>query len=230
MTERLSNSELWIVLAAFNEAAVIGDVLQGLSAYLPRVVVVDDGSTDRTGDIATKIGACLVTHRVNLGQGAALQTGIAYALARGAKIICTFDADGQHPPETIDALHATLKRTDSDIVFGSRFLNDTAKIPATRRALLRLAVLLNKVQTGLALTDTHNGLRLMRADAARHMRFKHARMAHASEILSITKKHGLRYAETPTPIVYTPYSLRKGQSLFNAMDVLFDLFYAAWTR
>jgi glycosyltransferase involved in cell wall biosynthesis len=228
MSEKLT---LWIVIPAYNEAAVIADVIRGLHAYLPHIVVVDDGSRDETGSIARSAGAVLVTHSVNLGQGAALETGITYALAQGADAVCTFDADGQHPPEAVETLHRELLRTDSDIVFGSRFLEDTASnLSRARRTLLRLAVFFHKAQTGLALTDIHNGLRLMGARAARHMHFQHPRMAHASEILNITKKQALRYTEVSTQIAYTPYSLTKGQTLFHATDILFDLFYAAWTR
>ncbi|HTV74108.1 MAG TPA: glycosyltransferase family 2 protein [Candidatus Acidoferrales bacterium] len=221
---------LWVVIPAFNEARVLGDVIASLRAYLPRVVVVDDGSADRTGACAHAAGACVVTHRVNLGQGAALETGIAYALSRGARTVCTFDADGQHPADAIEVLACKQRETGSDIVFGSRFLEAAPSLPRTRRLVLQLALWFTKRQTGLAVTDTHNGLRLMRADAARYMHFEHAGMAHASEILALTKKHGLRYAEAPTSIAYTEYSLRKGQSTFDAVKILFELFYAAWTR
>jgi glycosyltransferase involved in cell wall biosynthesis len=225
-----SDSGLWIVIPAFNEAPVIAGVVRQLDAYLPRVVVVDDGSADRTGALAAAAGAHVVTHGVNLGQGAALETGIAYALSRGAQSICTFDADGQHSPDAIEVLARKRRETASDIVFGSRFLEEPQQLPKARRLVLRLAVWFTRTQTGLALTDTHNGLRLMCADAARHMQFEHAGMAHASEILAITKKYGLRYAEAPTSIAYTEYSLKKGQSSFEAVKILFELFYAAWTR
>jgi polyprenyl-phospho-N-acetylgalactosaminyl synthase len=228
--KEMSDPTLWIVIPAFNESAVIGDVIGGLSAYLPHVVVVDDGSRDQTGSLAKAAGAALVTHSVNMGQGAALETGIAYALSQGAEIVCTFDADGQHPPAAVEALHRTLLRTQSDIVFGSRFLDGATRLPRTRRILLRLVVLLQKSQTGLFVTDAHNGLRMMRAHVAERMHFKHARMAHASEIMHITKKYNFSYAEVPTSISYTLYSLKKGQSLLSATDIAFDLFYDAWTR
>jgi glycosyltransferase involved in cell wall biosynthesis len=229
-TPREPDTGLWIVVRAYNEARVVGDVVAGLYAYLPRVVVVDDGSSDGTAAVARAAGAHVVTHGVNLGRGAALETGLAFALAQGARTICTFDGDGQHLPETVEILARAQRETGCDIVFGSRFLDASTRMPNVRRALLRLAIAFTKMQTGIALTDAHNGLRLMRAEAASHMHFEHTGSAYASEIVAITKRHGLRYTEVPTTIAYTQYSLHKGQTTFDAVKILFDLFYAAWTR
>src|SRR5688500_16903207 len=92
---------LYIVIAAFNEAKAIGEVVRELLPLYPNVVVVDDGSRDETCDRAHEAGAIVLRHVVNRGQGAALQTGISYALKRGARFVVTFDADGQHRPEDI---------------------------------------------------------------------------------------------------------------------------------
>jgi len=113
---------LWVVIPAFNEATVIGDVISGLRARYPNVVVVDDRSEDDTTNVAVAAGAVVIRHPINLGQGAALQTGIRYALQRGADCIVTFDADGQHQVEDIGVLLDTHTRTNADVVIGSRFL------------------------------------------------------------------------------------------------------------
>src|SRR6202790_1909524 len=112
---------LWLVIPAYNEAGAIGAVLSGLHKYLPRVVVVDDGSSDRTSEIALESGAAVVRHAINLGQGAALQTAIDYALARNAARICTFDADGQHDPDSIAALNTALTSAGAAAALGWRF-------------------------------------------------------------------------------------------------------------
>jgi len=221
---------LWVVIPAYNEAGAIGAVLRGLRERLPRVVVVDDGSTDRTGEIALESGAVVVRHAINLGQGAALQTGIDYALARKASHVCTFDADGQHDPASIAALEAALASSGADVALGSRFLVSSPQMPPLRRAILRAAVALTRLQTGLRLTDAHNGLRLFTRDAAERIRIHQPGMAHASEILAAIARERLRYIEVPSRVAYTAYSLGKGQGVTNSVKILFDLMYAAWTR
>jgi polyprenyl-phospho-N-acetylgalactosaminyl synthase len=221
---------LWIVVPAYNEAGAIGAVLSGLHAYLPRVVVVDDGSSDRTGEIALESGAAVVRHAINLGQGAALQTGIDYALERNAAYVCTFDADGQHDPDSIAALYAALTSSGADVALGSRFLGSAPQMPVLRRSTLRAAVALTRLQTGLHLTDAHNGLRLLTRAAAERIRIRQPGMAHASELLVAIAHERLPYVEVPTRVNYTAYSIAKGQSVTNSVKILFDLVYAAWTR
>jgi glycosyltransferase involved in cell wall biosynthesis len=221
---------LWVVVPAYNEAEALGGVLRGLEAYLPRVVIVDDGSTDRTTEVALAAGAVVVRHAINLGQGAALQTGIDYALARNASQICTFDADGQHDPASIAELQSALTASGAEIALGSRFLGSAPNMPALRRATLRAAIAFTRVQTGLKLTDAHNGLRLLTRAAAKRMHIRQPGMAHASEILATVARERLHYVEVPTKVRYSAYSLAKGQSVTNSVKILFDLVYAAWTR
>ena len=214
---------LWIVIAAFNEAGSIGPVVAQLRAGQPHVVVVDDGSRDRTGDEALAAGAVVVRHPMNLGQGAALQTGIDFALAQGADWIVTFDADGQHAAADIPVLQGVQRATGAEVVLGSRFLGRTIGMPAGKRALLKAAVVFTRWTTGLRLTDAHNGLRLLGRDAAARIRLRQNRMAHASEILSQVARLGLRHAEAPVTVAYTAYSMRKGQRLSNSVNILTEL-------
>lgn len=213
----------WIVIAAYNEGPAIGRVVAGLRSTWPCVVVVDDGSVDDTLAAARAAGARGVRHPVNLGQGAALQTGIEFALRQGAQFVVTFDADGQHVPDDIAALLAPLERGEADIACGSRFLGRAVDLPAARRIVLRLAARFTRWTTGLPLTDAHNGLRAMTAHCARTVRIRQNRMAHASEIVSEVARHRLRMVEVPTTVVYTEYSLRKGQRLSGALRILVDL-------
>lgn len=123
-------SDVWLVIAAYNEGAVIAEVIQNTVRKFPNIVVVDDGSKDSTAQAAKNAGAKVVVHPINLGQGAALQTGIDYALQQDAKVIVTFDADGQHRIEDAVAMIAHLTDHNLDIVCGSRFLGlDSATLP-----------------------------------------------------------------------------------------------------
>jgi glycosyltransferase involved in cell wall biosynthesis len=211
-----------IVIAAYNEGPCIAEVVGELITQYPDVVVVDDGSEDDTAQRARAAGACVLTHLVNRGQGAALQTGITYALAQGAEFIITFDADGQHDMADLPALVSPIARGEAEISLGSRFLSRREKIPATRRLILFLAVLFMRVTSRVRLSDAHNGLRAFSRRAARMLDLKLDRMAHASEIVDQIVASGLPYVEVPVRIRYTDYSLKKGQKSTAAIRVAFD--------
>ena len=220
----------WVIVPAFREAAVIRHVIEELKAVCTSIVVVDDGSGDETGSEALAGGAIVLTHVVNLGQGAALQTGIDFALQQGAEYVFTFDADGQHLPESLAVLADTMQRTGAEVVLGSRWLGRVEAMPWLRGVILRLAVLFTRLHSGLPLTDTHNGLRLLTRRAAELLRLSQPRMAHASELLAGIGAHQLRFAEAPVAVRYTEYSLRKGQKLSGVFRVLADMLFASWMR
>ena len=214
---------VWIVVAAFNEAAVLSPIVSDLVRRSYRVVVVDDGSHDGTGQIAFSAGATVVAHLVNPGQGAALQTGINFALQQGADYVVTFDADGQHRPSDIARLIDALVEHEAAYALGSRFLGSSRGMPLGRRLLMQAAVWLTRGMTGLLLTDTHNGLRAMTREGASRISLRQNRMAHASELLEQIAASGLRHVEVPVTIDYTGYSLEKGQRLSDSLIILFDL-------
>jgi polyprenyl-phospho-N-acetylgalactosaminyl synthase len=215
-----------VVIAAFNEAPVIRGVVAEVAAQGYPVIVVDDGSSDDTAAAARVPGVAVLRHAINLGQGAALQTGIDYALRRGARRLVTFDADGQHSVEDIPALVAAL--ATHDVALGSRFLGKLiVGASAGRRLLLRTATRLSNWMSGLRLTDAHCGLRAFRASAAPALRITQDRMAHASELLRKIRVSGLRVVEVPVTVRYTERSLRKGQGGLQAIRILFDYFFRA---
>ncbi len=217
---------VWVVIPAFNEAPVIAAVVADVRARYPNVVVVDDRSSDDTGALALSAGAIVLRHAINLGQGAALQTGIRFALERDAPFIVTFDADGQHRVDDIAALLERQRETGADVVIGSRFLGAPQPIPRIRRWLLRLAVVATRLSTGVRLSDAHNGLRLFTQRAAKAIDIRQNGMAHASEIVEQIRDSRLSVAECPVTVLYTEYSLRKGQRLSNAVNILAELFVA----
>ena len=224
MVERGLPARLWVIVAAYNEAAAIAGVVTDLKRSRYQVVVIDDGSTDGTAQIASAAGATVIKHPLNLGQGAALQTGIDYALSQAAEAVVTFDADGQHRVSDISRLLDALDRERAEFALGSRFLGHSPNLPPLRRLVLRAATLFTHLTTGLVLTDTHNGLRAMTRRGAQAIRLRQNRMAHASEILGQIAASGLRYVEVPVTIEYTAYSLAKGQKIGDSVMILFDLF------
>jgi len=218
------NADVCVVVPALNEQNSVGHVVAALREHFPTVICVDDGSTDDTAGVARAAGATVVRHPVNLGQGAALQTGFAYALTRDdIAWVVTFDSDGQHRVADALALLATARESDVDVVLGSRFLGGTAAIPGVRRLVLRAGIRFTRMTTRLPLTDTHNGLRVLGRRAVEAMDLTLADMAHASQLLGLIAHHELTYLEAPVTIDYTDYSRARGQSNLNALNIAFDL-------
>ena len=218
------DSKTWIVVPLYNEASVIARVVDGLLPHFPNVVCVDDGSVDSSPDVARHAGAHVVQHPINLGQGAALQTGIEYALSHAeCEYIVTFDADGQHRVEDALAMVAKARAERMAIIFGSRFLDDRTNPGWLKRVILKTAVWVTNLTTSVKLTDAHNGLRVIRRDAAERIQLKQDRMAHATEIVLQLGGTGLPWAEHPVELLYTDYSKAKGQSVLNAVNILVDL-------
>lgn len=226
MTSESPVTDAWLVIPLYNEAAVIGDVVTRARERFPNVVCVDDGSADASAAAAARAGAVVVHHPFNLGQGAALQTGMRYVLEQtDAEYVVTFDADGQHRVEDAEAMVDRARRDDLAIVFGSRFLDERTRPGWAKRLVLRTAVWVTNQSTGLRLTDAHNGLRVIRRDAASKLDLKQNRMAHATEIVLNLGRTGLPWAEFPVHVLYTDYSRGKGQSLLNSVNILVDLVF-----
>ena len=215
-------ASVFVVIAAFNEGGAVGPVIRELRERWPQVIVVDDGSTDDTAVVARNAGATVIRHIINRGQGAALQTGITYALRHGCKYVITFDADGQHRPEDITALLSALQEKQADFALGSRFLDVGSNVPRARRALLGAAVWFTWLTSGIKLTDAHNGLRGMTRRGAQTILITLDRMAHASEIIDQVRESDLAFTEVPVEIRYTDYSMAKGQSSGNAFRIAAD--------
>ncbi|QMU79344.1 glycosyltransferase family 2 protein [Streptacidiphilus sp. PB12-B1b] len=216
--------DTWLVIPVYNEEQVIADVVEQALKVFPNIVCVNDGSSDGSAERILGTGAHLVRHPVNLGQGAALQTGLSYALSRpGAEYFVTFDADGQHQTDDAEKLVALLREDAADVVLGSRFIEQSDQVPLLKRMVLRTAAAVSPTARRLKLTDSHNGLRGLNRKAASQLRITMNGMAHASEIVGILARSDLRVAEIPVDILYTDYSRAKGQSLLNGVNILFDI-------
>jgi len=221
-------SGTWIIVPAHNESRVISETVTELLEVCPNVVVVDDGSSDDTGARARASGATVLSHLLNLGQGAALDTGLRFALQQvDARYFVTFDADGQHDVSDAVRMVESLHESSSSIVFGTRFHGTgTTGMPRLKRVLLKLARLQVNHVSGLRLTDAHNGLRALDRRAAEVMQFTQRGMAHATEVAQIVGRNRLAYLEIPITVRYSEYSRQKGQSMLNSVNILYDLLWA----
>jgi glycosyltransferase involved in cell wall biosynthesis len=216
-----------VVIPAYNEAEKVGRVIRGLFEHgYSDVLVVDDGSKDSTSSEAEKAGAKVIKHKINRGQGAALETGDQYARSVKALTVVHFDADGQFNPIDISAGIKAMNEKGVDIIFGSRFLDSRSKIPWFKKYfLLRVARWINFVFSGILLSDAHNGFRIMNQNALSKIVFKHDRMSHNTEVLKLVKKSGLKHAEVPVEVKYTDY----GQGLFGGFKIIYDLLIGMFT-
>jgi len=214
-----------ILIPAWNEAEVVADVVKDLiKAGYKDIVVVDDGSTDNTQELAKKAGATVLRHIINRGQGAALKTGLKYCLDHGADIIVTFDADGQHQTKDIKKLIDPIKKGKYKAVLGSRFKGGLTKVPWHRKILLKGSILVQWIFYGMWLTDAHSGLRALHRDAAKKIQIRSDGMAHSHEFAEQIHKHKIPYIEVPIEVKYTEYSQRKGLGSYRqAFKVLFHM-------
>lgn len=215
MVKRPKNQNIWIVIAAFNESNRITKVISGLrdNGY-HNIVVVDDGSSDNTCQILHNLPVYTLKHLINRGQGAALQTGITFALQNDAQYIITFDADGQHRVEDIPAMLKPIESQKADVTLGSRFLGSSINMPFTRYLSLKIGIIIQWIFYGVLLSDVHNGFRCFSASAAKNIHIRSDRMEHASEIIEQIKHLKLRVKEIPVTILYNDETLQKGHGGF----------------
>lgn len=219
-------SNPYIVIPAYNEEKSIGNVIDSLKKQnYYNIVVVDDGSKDDTYKIAKEKKVYTLKHIINRGQGAALQTGITFALRKGAEHIVHFDADGQHDPKEIKNILLPLQQKRAQVTLGSRFLKKQ-KVPFRRKLLLKGGIIAIWVINGIKLSDAHNGFRAFTREAAKKVVITSDKMEHASEILEKIQKYKISYEEVPVTIKYSKETLkngRKGQGQFDSIEILLKM-------
>jgi glycosyltransferase involved in cell wall biosynthesis len=198
-----------IILPAFNEAPAIADVIRDVQQHgFPRIIVVDDGSRDGTGTMANEHGACVITHRLNRGKGAAVKTGIEAAKLLRADIIVTLDADGQHQAKDIYALIRPIIAKHCDIALGTRQWNNPG-IPQQK-------VLQNMVGNAATwllhrqwVADSQSGFRAYSRRAAECIDTQADFYDYDSEVIREIRVHRLRFVQVPITVRYTAYSRTK---------------------
>lgn len=215
-----------VVIPMHNEEEVLESVITRLLESFENIIVVNDGSTDGSSKILQKLNVTVLTHCINLGQGAAITTAFSYLAAlENTEIlgIVTCDADGQHSPDDVVAFANAILNCEEDIILGSRFLHHKKNIPFIRRQVLSMACRVTNLITGVKLTDTHNGLKAMKISALRQFKIGTNGYAFETELISEIGRHKLKYREMPTNTLYTEYSINKGQTLRNGLIILEDL-------
>jgi len=220
----IDKSKIVILMTAYNEEKVVGAVIDGLlNRGYENIVIVDDGSTDKTYEIVKKYPVFLLRHIVNRGKGASLQTGTEFILSKGFPVIVHFDADGQHNPDDIEKLVEPIFIENVDVVLGSRFLGSVKNLPITRKIVLKMGIVFSNLLYGIKLTDVHNGLRAFKSYVFEKIYFTEDRFAYASELIEKIVKFGFRYKEVPVNITYSEYSIKKGQKNINAINIFFKM-------
>lgn len=217
-------SNTYVIIPVFNEAFAVKNVIDSVLKTYPNVVCVNDGSTDQSMEIIKNTKAHLVNHPVNLGAGAALQTGIDFALLdKKAKYFITIDADGQHNIEDATSMLKFLEKNKIDIVIGSRFWGKTQNMTIFKKTLLKLAAIFSSSVSGVNLSDPHIGLRVFNRKFAEKLNLSMPDFSHASELVDRIKENKNSYAEMPVTVTYTKYSKSKGQPMLNAVNISFDV-------
>ena len=221
MTEPKS---IFVIMPCYNEARVIRKTVTVVLEKGYRVVVVDDCSKDGSKKQLAGLPVYYLRHRVNMGQGAALQTGIDFAKKKGAKYFVTFDADGQHDSNDIAGMIELIEKGKADIVFGSRFLpGSRTNASGPRTFVLNVARYINYVVSGILLSDAYNGLRLFDRRAAESIRLTENKMAHATQFQVLTAKHKLQYCEYANSIHYNEYTTGKGLRNWDGIKIFFEI-------
>lgn len=223
--------KVWIVIPAYNEEKKIVEVIKGLKENgYNNIVIIDDGSKDKTYQNAVSQDVSVLHHVINRGQGAALKTGIDYALSKGADIIVTFDADGQHRAEDISKLIKPIEDGKVSVALGNRFLGKDSNTPFIRKTFLKGGAFLFRCFYGVKVNDSHNGFRALSRFAAERINLCSDGMEHASEIIEEVGKRKLKYCEVPVNIRYTDYSLKHGQNNLAAFKILFKMLIKSFLR
>lgn len=197
------SGEILAILPAYNEEVSIGSIVLHARQHADRVIVIDDGSSDRTTEMAKLAGAEVIRHPFNKGKGAALKTGFKEASKNGTKVIVTMDTDGQHDPEEIPKLIAPILSGEADMVNGSRYMNGNGKnTPFYRRIGQNVLDTATNMNSGLSITDTQSGFRAFAAQTAPVFRFRSDGLAIESEMLMDAANAGLKVKEVEIGVRY----------------------------
>lgn len=215
---------VYVIIPACNEAKNIGDVIKKVRKHTNNIIVVDDGSKDKTYEIARKNKAVVLRHVVNMGKGAALKTGCDYALKQGAKKIIVLDADGQHDPKEIPVFLKNLNR--NEIVFGGRKLNK--KMPFVLKFGNLVLHQIAKSLYNIDIKDTQCGYRAFTANAYKKIRWKATDYSMESEMIANVSKNKLKYKEIPIETIYS--DKYKGTTILDGMKIAFNMFLWKFRR
>jgi polyprenyl-phospho-N-acetylgalactosaminyl synthase len=230
----IAKMNIAVIIPIYNESKIINTILHNPAFNKYTVVVVDDASKEQLVLNSISSPLYLLTHSKNLGQGAALQTGMDFCKTIPADIVIHFDGDGQHQVSDIENLIEPIVNNKADITIGSRFLanniqSEGTTIPFFKIVILKLAKVIQYIFTGIVLSDSQNGLRALSKKTFTTLQLKENRMAHAIEIIQLSVKNKLIIKEVPVNILYSTYSMHKGQKFYNGFLICVRLLLnSAW--
>tara|TARA_B100000795_G_scaffold269816_1_gene260539 strand:+ start:1551 stop:2237 length:687 start_codon:yes stop_codon:yes gene_type:complete len=215
---------VYVILPLFNESKVLDKVIDEVQSTFKNIIVIDDGSTDNSYDLLLKKDVTLIKHPINLGQGAAITTGFEYVKKiENAFAVITFDSDGQHSVDDAKEFAKTILNCEEEIIFGSRFLGNEKNIPLIKRNVLKIATFITNIITGMNLSDTHNGLKAIKKSCIKKLDLDINGYAFESQFIYQISKRKISYRELPANIIYTDYSISKGQSIRNGFIIIEDI-------
>jgi glycosyltransferase involved in cell wall biosynthesis len=216
--------KILVALPAYNEEKQIGDVIQNIIKHgFENILVVDDGSTDKTVAVSRRADAQVISHFKNSGLGVSLRTALKYAKKFDFDVLVTMDSDGQHDACDINAIIKPILDANADIVIGVRNFNNK-NVPFVRRLILKLSNVYTWMLFGVWSRDSQSGFRAFSRRAIEMIVLRSERMEVSSEIFSEINKKQMKFNEVPIKVIYTPYSLQKGQRNSNLFNVSFKLF------
>lgn len=217
-----------LVIPAYNEGAVVGKVIADLkkvfakSGYDYQIILVDDGSKDKTAKIGQEAGVFVINHILNTGSGGATATGLSYAQVNGFDIAATLDADGQHSAKSVLAGVTKMEKGDYDLLIGSRLI-DAAGMSRVKQLGNKGLTFITYLLFGVKITDSQSGLRIFSKRALNELRWKTAGYEFCSEMLWRAKQLGMIIGEYPIQAIYTEYSQAKGQNNWNGFNIVKSL-------
>lgn len=217
-----TGSEIIAAIPCYNEELFIGSVALKTKDYADQVLVVDDGSTDKTAMVAEKAGALVIRHRSNMGKGAAVSTAFEHARKTTCKVLVLLDGDGQHEPAYIPTLVKPVLEGKADMVVGSRYIGMRSFIPGYRTWGHRVLNLFTNLGSRVNLTDSQSGLRAFSPKAIQAFSFAEQGLSVESEMQFLASQAGLRITEVPVSVGY--YSKSKRSPLAHGMGVLNSIF------
>ncbi len=221
----VTKNKVYIVIPAYNEAKVIGKVIDGIKKEgYKNIIVVDDGSTDNTSEIAKNKGCIVLRHLINRGKGAAIKTGLEYVKKINGYFTITIDGDGQHNCKDINKIFDYL-RNDYDVVLGSRLINKNNQLPFFNLIANYFANIITYLLYDIFVSDSQSGFRGYNKKALELINTYYDQYEIETEILGEIKKNQLKYIEVPIDVFYTKYSKskKKKQSLVNGLLTFFNL-------
>lgn len=224
-SSKSENWNIYVVIPAYNESKTIKKVIKEVRERNLNIVIIDDGSQDETYKIAensidnSHCGS-IYKHVINRGLGAALETGIKAALAKGADIIVTFDADGQHDPDDIIPVSKPIIEGKADVVVGTR---DFDEMPASKKFGNNVMNAITRIFYGIHVNDSQSGLRAFNRKAAKVLDINSRGYGVSSEIIGEIKRYDLKVEEVPIKTIYTDYSMSKGTNLMVGLKILAKL-------